>query len=87
MDLYFEEVITSEMVGVRKPDPKIFAHSLQIGNAKAENSVMIGDDVDVDVIGAQNCGMKGVFFNPLKVAHEKKVDYEIASLRELKSIL
>ena len=48
---------------------------------------MIGDDVDVDVIGAQNCGLKGVFFNPLKVAHEKKVDYEIASLRELKSIL
>ena len=87
LDLYFEDVITSEMVEVRKPDPKIFAHALQLGNAKAENSVMIGDDADVDVIGAQDCGMKGIFFNPLKVAHEKKVDYEIASLRELKSIL
>jgi len=87
LDHYFEDVITSEMVGVRKPDPKIFAHALECGNGKAENSVMIGDDADVDVIGAQDCGMKGVFFNPHKLSHEKPVNHEIESLHELKAIL
>lgn len=87
LDNYFEEVITSEMVGVRKPDPKIFLHALERGKVKAENSVMIGDDVDVDVIGSQQCGMKGVYFNPMNIAHKKPVNHEIESLHELKSIL
>ncbi|MBD80716.1 MAG: noncanonical pyrimidine nucleotidase, YjjG family [Crocinitomicaceae bacterium] len=87
LDHYFEETITSEMVGVRKPDPKIFAYALNRGNARPDQSVMIGDDADVDVVGAQKCGMKGIFFNPNEIGHEKEVDKEISSLSELKSIL
>lgn len=87
LDKYFEKVITSEMVGVRKPDPKIFEFALSTANVNPEASVMIGDDLRADVIGGQRAGMKGVFFNPTEKSHEEQIDKEIVCLSELKTIL
>ncbi|MGB0403273.1 MAG: YjjG family noncanonical pyrimidine nucleotidase [Salibacteraceae bacterium] len=87
LDRYFEKVITSEMVGVRKPDPKIFDFALSEANAKSEFSVMIGDDLIADVLGGQKAGMKGVFFNPTEKKHMEQIDKEIACLSELKTFL
>ena len=61
---YFNEIITSEQMGVKKPNPKIFNYALQKANTSAEESIMIGDDLEVDVLGAEKVGIQGVFFNP-----------------------
>lgn len=61
---YFEEIITAESVGVRKPDPKIFHYALSKANAKACESIMIGDSYEADIQGAMNVGMKTIFFTP-----------------------
>ncbi len=84
---YFAEIIISEHTGFKKPDVNIFYHSLEKANATAEDCLMIGDGLEVDVIGALNAGWDAVFFNPDKTQHNEKVTFEISSLDELKSFL
>ena len=60
---FFDKVITSESVGVKKPNPKIFNHALAITDTTAERSVMIGDNLEADIEGAQKIGMHTIFFN------------------------
>ena len=63
IDHYFQTVTNSEMVGVKKPNPKIFNHSLQMAKATTENSLMIGDNLEADIMGAINFGMDAICFN------------------------
>ena len=44
------------MVGVKKPNPKIFNHALQMAKATKEESLMIGDNLEADIMGAKNAG-------------------------------
>ncbi len=60
---YFETVTNSEMVGVKKPDPKIFNFALKSANANIENSIMIGDSYEADIQGALNIGLDAICFN------------------------
>ncbi|WP_299364666.1 YjjG family noncanonical pyrimidine nucleotidase [Winogradskyella sp.] len=60
---YFKTITNSEMVGVKKPNPKIFNFALDIANANAEESIMIGDSLEADIEGAQRVGMDTIFFN------------------------
>ena len=83
---YFHQIITSEKAGVKKPNPKIFEFSLSKANANAEESVYIGDDLEVDVLGCQNCGIDGVYFNPKKNEHQENPKHEISCLSELKGL-
>jgi putative hydrolase of the HAD superfamily len=84
---YFSEIIISEEVGFNKPDARIFEISLQRTGAKAEESVMIGDDLHVDVIGAGNAGMSAIYFNPGKLKHGETLKNEITELKELLDLL
>lgn len=84
---FFKSVISSELVGVNKPDPKIFLHALRASEAKRNESVMIGDNLDADIRGARRVGMHQIFFNPDGVWHKDKVTHEIRSLGELKNVL
>lgn len=80
---FFKEIITSESVGVRKPDPYIFKYAMKKSGALRENSIMIGDNWDADVLGARGAGMDQVFFNPDNKLAEDRATHEIQSLLEL----
>jgi len=84
---FFEKMITSEAAGAKKPDPSIFSYAMMQCNTLAKDSLMIGDDLPVDILGAQSFGMDQVFFNPNKQEHSENPTYEISSLIELKDIL
>ena len=84
---YFEEVITSEHSGHLKPDPRMFAHALARTGATAPESLMIGDNLECDVLGAYNAGIDQVYFNPDKRRHFNQITFEISCLSELKAIL
>tara|TARA_R110002050_G_scaffold300769_1_gene472387 strand:- start:13989 stop:14678 length:690 start_codon:yes stop_codon:yes gene_type:complete len=60
---YFKTVTNSEMVGVKKPNPKIFNYALKIANADVNKSVMIGDNYEADILGALEIGMDAIFFD------------------------
>ncbi|NNC69826.1 MAG: noncanonical pyrimidine nucleotidase, YjjG family [Flavobacteriaceae bacterium] len=83
---YFDKVITSESVGVKKPNPRIFNHALTLANATPNESMMIGDSVEADVLGAMNVNMNAIHFN----YDSRSVDAAVTSinkLEELKHIL
>ena len=84
---YFQELITSEHSGHLKPDPRMFAHALKRTGATAAESLMIGDNLECDVLGAYNAGIDQVYFNPDKRRHFNTITHEISCLSELKAFL
>ena len=87
LHMYFDIVITSEQVGVKKPNPNIFEFALEKANALAHESIMIGDDLIVDVLGAKNAGIIPIYFNPEKKEHNENIAFEISCLSQIKKIL
>jgi len=80
---YFNTVTNSEMVGVKKPNPKIFNYALDLANTKAETSIMIGDSFEADILGAKNIGMDVIFFdvNNISLNDDTKQIDNLLSLR------
>ena len=87
LEKYFQSLTTSEVVGFNKPRIEIFHQALTSVNARKKESLMIGDDLEVDVLGARRYGMDQVFLNRDKIVHKDPVTYEIKSLLALKDIL
>ncbi|WP_282149150.1 YjjG family noncanonical pyrimidine nucleotidase [Algibacter lectus] len=80
---YFNTVTNSEMVGVKKPNPKIFNYALDLANTKPETSIMIGDSFEADILGAKNIGMDVIFFdiNNITLDDDTKQVDNLLSLR------
>ena len=83
---YFKEVITSEKSQSMKPQAAIFDYALRATGAQAEQSIMIGDALDIDILGAFYAGWDQVYYNPARKPHQHRPTYEIAHLEELKRI-
>jgi len=86
IDSYFDQVIDSEMAGVKKPNSIIFELALSKANVKPEQSLMIGDSIEADIIGAMNSGMHALHF---KTHNDSQHDFcpIIHNLREIKTFL
>jgi putative hydrolase of the HAD superfamily len=84
---YFQNIIISEHAGFRKPDVNIFYYAMNSCNATAEECMMVGDGLEVDIIGARNAGWSAVYFNPKEISHSEAVTHEIKSLNELRLFL
>jgi len=85
---YFDVVVTSEQVGVKKPDAKVFQFALDQAKASPQESLMIGDDYPVDIVGAVALGIDGVWFNPNnEAAPLEQKGKTIAHLTELLPLL
>ncbi len=87
LNQYFENIVISELIGINKPDPRIFKHALDLGIAKQEQSIMIGDNIDADVRGAMNAGIDAIYFNPNQTEKPADIHYMIIDLAELQEIL
>jgi len=83
---YFDKIITSESVGVKKPNPRVFEYALKEAKAKVEDSIMIGDSYEADVMGALNFGMSAIHFNLYKSNKNNGV-LAVDSLLDLKQYL
>lgn len=66
IDSFFSSITTSEEAGFKKPHENIFKHAFRKSNAVKENSIMIGDSLEADILGGQQVGMKTIFFNYYK---------------------
>lgn len=86
LDNYFLTVVTSEEAGCKKPDRKIFDYAIKKSGAKIDSSIMIGDDPDVDILGAKNAGMDQVLFDPKNIHPKNGCTFYITDLAELKVI-
>ncbi|MBL7741217.1 MAG: YjjG family noncanonical pyrimidine nucleotidase [Chitinophagaceae bacterium] len=89
--VFFEKVITSEGSNSLKPNKEIFEFAFQQTGARPEESIMIGDTIDVDILGAVNAGIDQVHVNhltkePVPVSEETLPTYTVYSLKELEAI-
>ena len=55
---YFGTIVESAVVGVRKPDPKIFALGVEALGLKPEEVLVIGDSYKKDIVPAESLGCK-----------------------------
>jgi len=76
---YFETVTNSEMVGVKKPNRKMFDFALKLANVDVSNGIMIGDNYEADVLGALNMGLDAICFN----YHNENLDKNIKAVDHL----
>lgn len=67
---YFETIIVSAEVGYRKPHPKIYQLALDHLQVKPEEAVMVGDMLEIDILGAQQLGMKTILAQFVKSSEE-----------------
>ncbi|MEN8125076.1 MAG: YjjG family noncanonical pyrimidine nucleotidase [Bacteroidota bacterium] len=83
---YFDKIITSEKAGVKKPNPRIFNYAMELSRAIPNESIMIGDNFEADILGAKAVGMHTIFceFNG-EIATEEVLS--ISKLIELKQYL
>lgn len=79
---YFKTITNSEMAGVKKPNPLIFNHALQVAKAKPHESMMIGDSYEADILGALNVGYDAIFFN----YNNETIDSNIKQVKDLLEI-
>lgn len=63
---YFKTITTSEDVGVKKPHRKIFETALKKASAGVSQSIMIGDNLEADILGAKGFGMEAILYNYYK---------------------
>jgi HAD superfamily hydrolase (TIGR01509 family) len=61
---HLDFVIDSSVVGISKPDPRIFVLGLQAAGAAPAETVYVGDSYFVDVVGARQAGLGAVLFDP-----------------------
>ena len=83
LEKYFDKIFISEKVGAQKPKRAFFEYAVKSCNAKKSESLVVGDNLEADIIGARNFGLDQVFFNPLGIVHNEVVFKEIKSLKEL----
>jgi putative hydrolase of the HAD superfamily len=56
-------VVTSQDAGAGKPRPEIFEMALKKANIRPSEAIYIGDQYNVDVVGARGAGMKGILID------------------------
>lgn len=86
---YFDEIITSEDFGVKKPDPKPYRRALEVLGTKAEETLMVGDWPDRDIKGAQGVGMKTAWakYGDTFGTKESGADYVLSDIYEVVGII
>jgi len=93
LENYFDAIVISEEIGIEKPARKIFEAALNELKVEAENTVMVGNRIDADILGANRIGMKSVWFKwnnrygDKISSEEEKPDFVIRSPSELPVIL
>ncbi len=79
---YFDQVVTSASVGIRKPDPGIFQYALMQFKARPEEAVMIGDSEMQDIGGGYVAGLKTVLVDRRQRVESSLADHRFNSLHE-----
>lgn len=84
---FFQVVVVSRDLGVRKPDSEIFRYTLEKINVKPEEAIHVGDSIKHDVVGAKNAGIKAVWIKTEGQEVIEAPDHVIQKITELPKII
>ena len=87
---YFDTIILSEDAGVNKPSPLYFDYALKVSGADKTSTLMIGDNLQTDILGALNAGIDALLFNRWAVnidEADKRPTFVVDRLSAIKELL
>ena len=84
---YFDTVVLSEDAGFNKPSKQFFDYALKMSGAHKETTIMIGDNLQTDIVGAHDAGFDTILFNRWGVAPSPVPTHTVATLRDVMDIL
>lgn len=85
----FDTIVLSEDAGVNKPNRGFFDYALKVTGANPATTLMIGDNYNTDILGAMGAGIDTMLFNRWDASFQppQPVDYVVATLREIETVL
>lgn len=88
IDKYFDNLYFSSKIGYRKSSPKFYSEILTLSGAKANESIMIGDSFENDVVGGKKAGMYSIWIkNPLTYRpHSESFADEILPIEKISNL-
>lgn len=86
---YFSFALNADMLGVAKPEPQVFLAALARAQVKPWHSIHIGDHPQDDVFGAQQVGMRTIWFNPEQKiwTGEREPDAQVSQISQLPEVI
>ena len=87
---FFERTVAARHVGALKPDPAIFHKVIEGTGLRAAEVVYVGDDPELDVVGARGAGMQAIWIDRQGVEWPAEIAppaHTIRSLSELAELL
>ncbi|MDY0205598.1 MAG: HAD-IA family hydrolase [Pseudomonas sp.] len=86
---YFSFALNADMLGVAKPEPQVFLAALARAQVKPGHSIHIGDHPHDDIFGAQQVGMRTIWFNPEGQAWsgEREPDAQFSQISQLPDLI
>ncbi len=83
---FMDKVYDSHVVGITKPDKRIFTQALDELSISPTESVYVGDMFHIDVLGANMAGIPAIHLDPFNL-YDKWKGFRIGSVRELPGVL
>ena len=87
---YFDTIILSEDAGVNKPSPLYFDYALKVSGAERQTTLMIGDNLQTDILGALHAGIDALLFNRWGIDADgaaKRPTFVVDRLLQIKELL
>lgn len=87
---YFDTIILSEDAGANKPSPLFFDYAIQRSGAQRESTLMIGDNLQTDILGALSSGIDAMLFNRWNVDIKdcpQTPSFVVNNLKEIMTVL
>ena len=87
---YFDNIILSEDAKYNKPSKAYFDYALKIAGAQSDGVLMIGDNLNTDILGALHAGLDAMLFNRWQVdvsSVTPQPTFIVDKLRDIKKIL
>lgn len=78
-------MVCSYDIGIPKPDPRIFQHTLGLLDVDASEAVMVGDSIKADIKGATNAGLEAVWVD--NEGTSEWIGHSVLTIDELPELL
>ena len=84
---YFDTIILSEDAGANKPSMQYFDYALRQSGADIATTMMIGDNLQTDIMGANRAGLDTILFNRWGIDPSPVPTHTVETLRDIMKIL
>ncbi|SHH01260.1 HAD family hydrolase [Virgibacillus chiguensis] len=84
---YFDEIVVSGAFGSGKPDPAIFQHMLEKLEVDASEAVMVGDNLNTDIVGAFKSEMASIWINWNHIDSNECPTFEVDDLLQVLDVV